>query len=968
MYEFGFRPGLPPYAYVPTPDELFERQTAIAQHIEQQLPTFWHGKDPRDYQRETVERFAEIYMQRAEQGDPPPQAACIQFPGAGKTIEAAFIASLMGVGKQLVPSRPPICGLYVAPNVHILQQAVGQETSDAKGFQLVAPDITTHLYTGSRPANPHSSMWMITSAMLVSRFMRSDTRQPFWYTDFLFADEADLMVGTRAQAALNVLQHNGAASVGASATNYFVKKDHKALTIYDVWPDSIDDRSLAQGIEDRYLRPAIVYGVDLDVASVTEIAELDEMQQASAYHTFMEETIESFALRSAETLASFGLKTIIFTQRGNQSERARNLAAHLRQLPIFDRKQGDTGSLHAEAIGEFRKDNIEVIRQVENGSTQYITSVKMGERGTDITHLRGLVLTSRSTSAARVTQQIGRVVRISEAERLSDAPLAPAVIIFLHYRIAPKVIHSSQQVTPYDVLDLPHKPGAIAQSNYQRERDFGVPADLPQALASSLRDLYASESGLYFRQRSRYFIGRLMTAHENDLAEVAAWTHSDPVILRRVLRTNGYPIRQVKHRGKRVELCSDNALLFLDHVMAQPGEKHIGQIVRDTKAPRDTIIRRVRKLGLADYGRPAYSRTGPISSFAPRPDHFQAPQVAAIEAAAATYTEAQFDEYRDVVFIELAEQLGHTKARLQTYCVLAGHTPYARIRGGSKTDCLSAKTADTIAAALPKLPRLHETGAIVSHRSYLTRIANRGIRKTTEELAQTLALHSVQAPIYRHQGTFVYGLDRGLVGFLDATFAVPPETSTSRKDQTQHVATAPRPRQETPALPHTSSLAHETDTPEGASEIHRFYQPHDLRQDDQLKGTRLRAFARNNQILIEHALALLSHHPNVTHDNIALNKDGDIIIDNHVHTILSALADARQLPKVPFGWRSLDQFAEIESVAIEKLIAMLTKANWAAQQVRACQITPSVRIYFASPTVIARLEDMFERIRSHRRA
>lgn len=958
MSEVGPHRELPKFAYVPTPEELYVRQCAIAAHIETALPTFWDDRTPRDYQQATVERFAEAYIVRAQRGDASLQAACIQFPGAGKTIQAAYIAQLMGVGKRLVANQPPVNGIYAAPNIHILHQAIGEETATPKGFQLVAPEIQTHLYIGGTQAKHDRYMWMMTYAMLASRHKQHDHQQPFLYTDLLFADEADLATDNLATNAVYTLQQNGSVSIGASATQRRHKANRPARSVLEVWPEVIDNRDIIQGIEDGYLRPAVVYGVDLDIDSIPELEALEKDERLSVMKTFIEASSTNFAQSSARTLASLGIKTIAFVSKGNRSLRARNLAAHLRRSNIFIRALGAERNLPAEAIGVFRKDNLSVIRAVETGETHFITSVQMGERGTDIAGLRGLVLTSAAVTESRIVQQIGRVVRVSEQERTSGKPLDPAVIVFLNYQTLPYHMHIRQTITPYDVLDLPHKPGVMTRLSSPLNRK--APNELPTAVDSTLRALYASTSGLYLRQRSRYMVNKQLAPQENDLAEVARWTHSQHDVLRRVLRSNGYPISQIKHRGRRIETCSDNALLFLEQVMAKPGEKHVGQIARDKQAPRDVVLRKLRRLSMIAYSHPAYSRTEPISSYAPTPEHYEASDVQAVEAAI-DYTEKRFNVKTDVSFLSVASSLGLSKANLTTYCLLAGHSSYSRNNNGKKTDCLGHTTVQKITATLPHIPAFpsHDKG-LMNHRSYMVSLGNHGIRVDTEQLIETIRSEGLRPRIYRVGNNFVLGLTSTHTTVLDQAYKVAKHPSRRPGNPGAHQPTkaAPlsttRPQSVKPQQPKQSP-------PE------RFYRVQDLMRNDDIQGTRLRIFTQRHKVLVEHALAVLSHHPEVSHKNVGINEAGDVVIDSKAYALLSQLSMLQRLPQVPFGWQLLNRMADQQTVDIERLAALLQKVSWATQQVRHYEIAPSVHLYFGSPIVCSRLEDMFVQIASQRR-
>jgi len=925
-------------APIMTPEMLDIRRRAISEHIGAHMLEIETSPTLRDYQREMLLTFGHLFQERTNAGAETVQGACVQFPGAGKTIEAAHMARMVGVGKQLVAHQPPISGLFMAPQIHLLDQAVGDTRIAPKGFALGAPDIPTRLLN-NRDTAIHPGVMNFASNKLVLE--RAHGQQPlFDWLDLLLVDECDFYTGPQTTSVIRDIQQKGTTTVGFSATD---KDPRLNQSIHEIWPDLLDKRDLTYGIENGYLSPAVVYGIpvalDDETLAVTG-------NRGTAYREAIRLRAHHHAKRAATILAQHGVKTIVFNRPGDHCLYARNLANELIEIPLYE---GTDETVMAEAIGHFRGDNLSAIQALEDNTLDVLTSTQLGARGLDIAGLKGLVITVLNRSTAQVVQQLGRVLRKSDPRN----PEAPAIIIFMDYS-QNEGMNAHRQITPYQALDIPYT--VHHRSAMSSGRTHHAKEDLPEKLIKELSAL-ASKASSKVSQRSRYFVKPLqLKPNENNLAEVAAWTHTDTGILRTILRKGGYTVRQFSQNGKRIETCTDDGLYFLDVVTSKPGEMHLNELSESLQVKRETLAATVKRLGILELGQPRYSRHRQPSGFAPTPEHYSPEQVNLITAAV---QEKQFDvaTETDMPTQDIAAVLGVDDSKVHFYFLLVGVAPIKRTSSGKNKIpllCYPRAEAEKAITAIQSLPVLPE-GAM-SHLALVRQLALRGAPVKTAELRSALADHGFTPTLYfTNAGILTFEVTPAMREALLSHFGVANVTPTKLQ--------GPRPitRQDLAAA--APAAVPKEPRPAGRKKVATRQTPA-LQEIGRIRGgttgfSKLQELVKSSSVRRETFMTIIAHHPETKQHSIGTDADGNIIIDAQTRFVLEGMLQNKQIPTIPFGWQTLPVVAEQNGIPFAQALTWLKLQKFTSENIRVCNFPDQTGLLFISPSVALRLEDTF---------
>ena len=438
--------------HAPTPAEVVRRH-AILRHFEQEYTAL----DPENtmlkaHQIDAIEGTYDFLM-----GDNPSdngltkRGLLAHAPGAGKSIYAAFLCYMLGVGKTLVPDQPPIRGLYLSNDVKGVTQTMGND-SIPRGFAKAAPwmdvaqlDVRTYSLRERMPTAPMVGM---TYAALVAR--TKSHPEFFEGLDVIVADEAQFSMG---EETLNILRTimAGKLSFGLSGSAGKARR---------LFPERIHRMNFREGIEERGVLNSFVL---MQFKTRQEIfgalhADGDYQAQSLRYardNQLLRKHTEQIAL----TLAGHNYSTVIYAFPGDESAYAKDLAKSLDGQPVLDTETDISRPLRARAIGSFqsRSHNRQAFQDFDEKKLDVLVTTRMGEVAWDPEDLNAIILLCPSASFDTILQRLGRGARVSDK---------PTIVIHFDYE-------GPRQVTPYHVFGVEAQQGLVISNPKDEDNTEG---------------------------------------------------------------------------------------------------------------------------------------------------------------------------------------------------------------------------------------------------------------------------------------------------------------------------------------------------------------------------------------------------------------------------------------------------------------------------------------------------------------
>ncbi len=418
------------------------------------------------------------------------KAGYLDLPtGFGKTV--LFVELVKALSKGRENKKTGLKTLVLVPTQDLVVQTIGkaEKPKDRQGFARFAPDVkVTAYYEHEQDLSGEVVVSTYKSFIILQKQNPKFTEQ----FDVVILDEAHKALGEVTKEQVGTIAPS-ALKIGCTATSEY----SEGRSVVDILPELIHKMEVREAVELGILANPRGFLYRTNIKIEGQIGnEVD--YPASVFRELNKEARNKVTVDFVKTFVGQGIKGLVPCLPGERGQHARDIAERICAEIIFDKKIRRKRNIIARSITQDTSstERDETYEAFKRGEIDCLTYIDIITTGKDLPNAKFLVRNRPRRSKVESTQEIGRLLRIYEAEdpyivEIEDEFPSGAKPYTIFDLFEVEAIHQGKSLVPSDeiicidevseeVLDQPESEALVSSEDPAPPTELTIQPSGPQ--------------------------------------------------------------------------------------------------------------------------------------------------------------------------------------------------------------------------------------------------------------------------------------------------------------------------------------------------------------------------------------------------------------------------------------------------------------------------------------------------------